>query len=95
MGDFQITCINKQPRDNSYEGITHLGGPNNGNGMRWIEPRANIISYIQQGIHSFYTLVNGRRSNVGVINGTYGPYVRAYADGVWNDNLLALNECVL
>ena len=40
------------------------------------------------------SLVNGKRANVGVVNGPNGKYVRTYADGVWNDNLLALYECV-
>jgi hypothetical protein len=26
MADVQVTCINKQPRDDPHEGITHLGG---------------------------------------------------------------------
>ena len=34
------------------------------------------------------------RANVGVVNGPSGKYVRTYADGKWNDNLLALPECV-
>lgn len=34
MTDVQVSCINKQPRQNAYEGITHLGGQG-GNGWRW------------------------------------------------------------
>lgn len=26
MADCQVTCVNKQPRANPHEGITHLGG---------------------------------------------------------------------
>lgn len=26
MADRQVTCINKQPRNDPHEGITHLGG---------------------------------------------------------------------
>lgn len=92
--DLLITCINKQPRNNPHEGITNLGGPNNGSGSRWVEPRANIINFIRQGTHSFYTMVNGKRANVAVVDGPNGAYVRTHADGSWNDNLLALNECV-
>ncbi len=32
--------------------------------------------------------------NVGVVHGSNGGHVRTYADGQWNDNLLALIECV-
>ena len=38
----------------------------------------------------------GKRADVGVVrqNGR-PPYLRTYADGVWNDNLLSLNQCPL
>jgi hypothetical protein len=39
-------------------------------------------------------MVGGNRADVGVLDGPYGKYVRTYADGKWNDNLLALPECV-
>lgn len=88
MADAQVTCVNKQPRQNTHEGITHLGGEN----WRWT--RQEVINSINAGTNTFYTMVGGKRANVGVVNGTYGQYVRTYADGVWNDNLLALMECV-
>ncbi len=87
MADVQVTCINKQPRADPHQGITHLGGAN----WRWT--RQQVIDSINNGTNTFYTLVGGRRANVGVINGPGGPYVKTYADGVWNDNLLALPEC--
>ncbi len=89
MADVQVTCVNKQPRADPHEGITHLGGAN----WRWT--RQQVIDSINNGTNTFYTLVGGRRANVGVISGPAGPYVRTYADGVWNDNLLALPECRL
>ena len=88
MADAQVTCINKQPRNDTYEGITHLGG----NGWRWT--RAQVISSIEDGSNTFFTLVNGNRANIGVVDGPNGKYVRTYANGKWNDNLLALFECV-
>lgn len=87
MPDVQVTCINKQPRNNTHEGITHLGGV----GWRW--PRADVIASINAGTNSFFTLVGGRRADVAVVQGPNGPYLRTHADGQWNDNLLALNEC--
>ena len=48
---------------------------------------------IEAKTNTFYTLVGGKRADVGVVNGANGKYVRTYADGVWNDNLLALPEC--
>ncbi len=89
MADAQVTCINKQPRMDTHEGITHLGGP----GWRWT--RQQVIDSIKAKTNTFYTLVNGKRANVAVVEGSNGPYVRTYADGQWNDNLLALTECPL
>ena len=87
MADIQVTCINKQPRDNPYEGITHLGR----SGEKW--KRQQVIAWIKAKTHSFYTLVSGNRGNIGVVDGPNGKYLRTYADGQWNDNLLSLPEC--
>jgi Protein of unknown function (DUF3892) len=87
MADVRVTCINKQPRDNTHEGITHMGGSN------WHWPRADVIRSIENKTNTFFTLVAGNRAEVGVVNGQNGKYLRTYADGKWNDNLLALPEC--
>jgi hypothetical protein len=87
MADVQVTCINKQPRDNPHEGITHLGG----SGWKWT--RQQVVDSINKKTNTFYTRVNGKRADVGVVHGPNGDYVRTYADRVWNDNLLALPEC--
>lgn len=87
MADAQITCIKKQHRDSKHEGITHLGG----SGWKWT--RQEVIDSINAKTNTFFTYVNGKRANVGVVNGPNGDYVRTHADGVWNDNLLALPEC--
>lgn len=88
MADVQVKCINKQPRNDPYEGITHLGG----DGWKWT--RSDVIVSIEAKTNTFYTLVKGTRANIGVVDGQNGKYVRTYADGKWNDNLLALMECV-
>lgn len=87
MADVQVTCINKTPRDNTHAGITHLGG----NSWRWT--RLQVIDSIESKTNTFFTLVGGKRADVGVVNGPGGKYLRTYADGTWNDNLLALLEC--
>jgi Protein of unknown function (DUF3892) len=87
MADVQVTCINKQPRNNPHEGITDLGG------ATWKWTRQQVIDSIKGGSNTFYTLVGGKRAEVGVVNGPNGEYVRTHADGYWNDNLLALAEC--
>ena len=87
MADAQVTCINKQPRNDTHEGITHLGG------STWKWTRQQVITSIEQGTNTFYTMVNNKRANVGVVDGPNGKYVRTHADGYYNDNLLALPEC--
>lgn len=87
MADVQITCVKKQPRQNTHEGITHVGGA----GWRWT--RQQVIHSIKAGTNSFFTRVNGKRADVAVVEGIYGEYLRSHADNEWNDNLLALPEC--
>ena len=87
MADVQVTCINKQPRNSTHEGITHLGG----SGWKWT--RQQVIDSIEAKSNTFFTSVGGKRANIAVVNGASGKYVRTHADGQWNDNLLALNEC--
>jgi len=88
MSDLRVRCINKQPRDDTHRGITHLGGDG------WKGTRQQVVADIESGANNFYTLVNGRRAEVAVVTDQYGKYVRTHADGYWNDNLLALPECV-
>jgi hypothetical protein len=90
MADVRVSCINKVPRYNPYEGITHLGGPEGGG---WKRTRGEVIALIEGRTHTFYTLVDGNRGDIGVVDGPNGKYLRTYADGKWNDNLLSLPEC--
>ncbi len=87
MADVRVTCITKPARESRNEAITHLGGA----GWRW--PRADVIASIEARTNTFYTLVNGNRGDIGVVNGATGKYLRTYADGQYNDNLLSLPEC--
>lgn len=92
MATYKVACIKKPNRLSTHEGITHLGGPAGGG---WQLTRDEVIRLIDQG-HSFYTEVNGNRADIGVVRETgKRPYLRTYADGYWNDNLLALRECSL
>ena len=44
--------------------------------------------------NALFTRVNNKRAEVAVVNGPNEKYVRTHADGYYNDNLLALMECV-
>ena len=67
--------------------LTRLGGPT------WSATPAQVIASITSG-NSFFTSVGGQQAVVAPWpNVQTGLYVRTYADGKWNDNLLALPEC--
>ena len=55
-----------------------------------------MIASIDAKTNTFYVLspVNGKRADIGVRRDAgKAPYVMTYADGVWSDNLLSLNQC--
>jgi len=88
MADVQLTCIRKPHPQSPHEHITHVG---NAQGV-WT--REQVIQWIDRHEHTFYTLVGGKRANVGVAwEAGKSPYLRTHADGYWNDNLLALPQC--
>jgi hypothetical protein len=90
MADLQVLCVNKPHRDSPHEHITHLGG------QQWRLDRDDVIRRIDGRTDSFYTLVGGKRADV-LVRREPGkhPYVQTAADGYWNNNLLALEECRL
>lgn len=66
--------------------------------VRWTNPvegtsgdstRAAMVSFINGGGVAKVHGSDGSVATVGVVNAT-PPYIRTYADGEWNDNLLAL-----
>lgn len=93
MADCRITHIRKKDRMSAHEHITHVG--NLLVNPPWIWTREAVITSINAKTNSFYVYEKGKRSEVGVVNPGNGrsPYLRTYADGEWNDNLLALPEC--
>lgn len=92
MADVQVTCIVKLHPLSPHEHITHVGNPAAG----WMWTREQVIASIDAQTNTFYVIDpnNGYRSNVGVIRPEGRPaYLRTYADGDWNDNLLSLPQC--
>jgi len=58
--------------------------------------RETAIRRIDSNQDAFYTVDRGtrKRASIGVVREAGKlPYLRTYADGKWNDNLLALAEC--
>ncbi|TCV85865.1 DUF3892 domain-containing protein [Sulfurirhabdus autotrophica] len=94
MADVQVTCILKSHPQSTHEHITHLGNP----AANWIWTRESVISSIDAKTNTFYVLdvANSKRADIGVVRETgKAPYLRTYADGRWNNNLLSLNQCPL
>jgi hypothetical protein len=94
MADVQVTCITKPNPQSPHQHITHLGNPSAG----WKWTRDQVITSIEARNNTFFVIDprTGKRADIGVVrqNGR-APFVRTYADGVWNDNLLSLNQCPL
>lgn len=92
MADAQVTCITKPNVNSSHERITHLGNPTN----QWRWTREQVIASIDAGANTFFVIdpANGARANIGVVRESgHTPYLRTYADGGWNNNLLSLTQC--
>lgn len=92
MADVLVTCITKPHPDSPHEHITALGNPQN----NWKWTREQVIASIEGKNNTFYTLDprSGKRADIAVVRPAGRPaYVRTHADGVWTDNLLAMNQC--
>lgn len=90
--DVQITCITKSLPNGGHEHITHVGNP----AASWNWTVEQVIVSIDSKTNTFFVRdpVTGRRAEVGVVRPAgRRPYIRTYADGVWNDNLLSLTAC--
>lgn len=91
--EYQVTCITKPDRFSTHEHITHIGNV----AGNWRLPREDTIRRIDSKQDAFYTIdkSTGCKVYVGVVrgDGNKAPYLRTYADGKWNDNLLAQQEC--
>lgn len=94
MAEVQVTCITKPHPQSPHEHITHLGNPQLG----WKWAREDVIRSIEAKTNTFYVIDprTGQRSDVGIVRPVgRSPYLRTYADGDWNDNLLSLDQCTL
>lgn len=93
MADVQVTCIIKPHPQSPHEHITHLG-----NQPTWLWTREQVITSIDAKTNTFFVRdpQSGKRADVGVVREAgKAPYVRTYADGTWNNNLLSLKQCTV
>lgn len=94
MKEFQVSCITKSPPDSAdHQHITHIGGMG---ATAWRLTKESAIRRIESKEEAFYTIdkLSGRKIYIGVVREAgRAPYLRTYADGVWNNNLLAQPLC--
>ncbi|MEK7947213.1 DUF3892 domain-containing protein [Pigmentiphaga sp. YJ18] len=87
----EIKCINKVPRNDPNESITHVGGYGS---SRWKLTLADAIGRIERGEWNFYVSVDGRTVWVEVATSRGGnKYLRTQPDATQKNNLLSLPEC--
>ncbi|EEY5976002.1 DUF3892 domain-containing protein [Escherichia coli] len=95
MVDVRLTCITLSSSNALHEHITHVGSPQfNPPGSKWTV--ADVVNSIENKLHTFYvTDSDGKRADVGVVDPGGGgrKFIRTYADGRWNNNLLSLPRC--
>ncbi len=92
--DYLVDCIIKRPHHHDpHYGIEYLGGPDNGQGMRWKDTREKVIASIEQHGQHYYTRHGNGRQYIRVVNGIHGKYLRTYADDTPTDNLLNQLTC--
>lgn len=76
----------------SHEHIVRLWWTGPADGKTGDNSRAEIVRWIEvdKG-HAYIEQVTGQRATVGVVDPAVGEkYLRTYADGQWNNNLLSL-----
>jgi hypothetical protein len=94
MADYRIDCVNKPDRYSPHERITDVGGPKPDGTGRWKNSVTNVVGFIENKEHRFYTKEGNAFAWIGVrISAAGNKFLQSHADGVWRDNLLALPEC--
>ncbi len=86
MADRRVTLSRKDPDGD----ISALCNP----GELW-SPRlkANVITDIESGVHTYYVLSAGNRVRVHVLRGVTGKYLRTSPDLISHNNLDDLPDC--
>jgi hypothetical protein len=89
---YRIRCINKNPRNDPYRRITHVGGIGT---TQWKLSVDDVIKRIEGGLEAFYVeRPEGNQVNVIVARSRSGnKYIKTESDGDEPNNLLALPEC--
>jgi Protein of unknown function (DUF3892) len=85
-----ITEVQMSANGTQHEHIAEVKWRNPQTGATGTSTREAMVNWIKNEDGDAHVRDNsGDEARVGVVEAT-PPYIRTYADGVWNDNLLAL-----
>lgn len=88
----RITHIRLAGAPKLHESITHYRWENSADGKTGSSDKATMVAWVGDG-NSAHVGSGANRATVGVVRPDNGqPYLRTYADGKWNNNLLSLPE---
>lgn len=94
MARLQVTCITKPDPRAPNTRIQALGGLNPSTGERWRYSEDEVITFIVEGVHTFFIKREGVTINVQVDHkGPLKLYLKTDADSTLIDNLLSLPQC--
>jgi hypothetical protein len=82
----QITCVNKQPRNDVHKQIERVGGSG------WSISQDEAIRNIENG-ETYEVTMNGIAARVVIATHNGHKYIKTAADGYGANNLLSLQEC--
>ena len=88
----EISCINKTDHQSPHERIRKVGGVN-ADGTRWGLPLNDAIAGVEGYKWAFWTKGGGAVVDVIVATHNGHKYLKTTADGIYPNNLLALQEC--
>jgi hypothetical protein len=92
MNEFEVNCVTKVDARRLHEGITHIGNTT----TKWRITRESAIKRIELREEAFYAVDKNTGKCVYILVAREpgrDPYLRAYGEGEWTDNLLQLEEC--
>jgi hypothetical protein len=84
----RVQCVTT----NSHGTITHIGGKRSDN-SNWKETVEKAIAQIENGTHQYYVSRNNKETDVEVVDGSAGKYLRTKPDSSTGNNLSDLPDC--
>jgi hypothetical protein len=87
----EITHVHFEGYSKTHEAITSYKWKNLDNGTTGVSDKPTMVDWIDNKNGTAYVGSGSGRVDVGTVHPANGhPYLRTYADGKWNNNLLSL-----